>query len=95
MSESEIRVEGQPHWFVYIAESRYKKYYVGITTNPLQRIKKHNCGKGSLMAKQQGPFILRYVSNPYSNKSRARIREIQLKRWSRSKKEKLILGKWR
>jgi len=46
------------------------------------------------MAKQQGPFTLVYISTQFSNKSQARKREIQLKKWSREKKEKLINGEW-
>jgi putative endonuclease len=81
-------------WFVYIAEARTGRYYVGITTDPIERIAEHNMGTGSRMATQQGPFVLRYVSQPYSGKSEARLREVQLKGWSRAKKLKLILGEW-
>lgn len=79
-------------WFVYIAEARTGRYYVGITTDPVQRIAKHNLGKGSRMATQQGPFVLRFVSKPFANKSEARRRESQVKGWTREKKTKLILG---
>ena len=82
-------------WFVYIAEARTGRYYVGITTDPKKRIGKHNNGKGSRMAKQQGPFELRYVSGPFSTKSEARKREIQVKDWSQAKKKKLISGEWK
>ena len=46
------------------------------------------------MARQQGPFTLVYKSNSYISKSIAREREIQIKKWSREKKEKLINGEW-
>ena len=82
------------NWFVYIAEARTGAYYVGITTDPLERIAKHNRGDGSRMAMQQGPFKLRYVSKPFVNKSEARKREIQVKGWTKAKKEKLIEGEW-
>lgn len=82
-------------WCVYIAKSRFGHYYVGITTNPVRRIIKHNLGVGSLMAKQQGPFVLLYVSDAFATKSEARKREIQIKRWTREKKEKLIRGEWK
>lgn len=81
-------------WFVYIAEARTGAYYVGITTDPTERIAKHNRGDGSRMAIQQGPFILRYTSEPLKSKSEARLREAQIKGWSREKKEKLIKGEW-
>jgi predicted GIY-YIG superfamily endonuclease len=54
----------------------------------------HNIGKGSQLARQQGPFLLLYTSQPFPSKSEAREREIQIKGWSREKKEKLIKGLW-
>jgi len=47
------------------------------------------------MAKQQGPFDLIYVSKEFPDKSSARKREAQIKKWSREKKEKLINGEWK
>ena len=82
-------------WYVYIAKARTGYYYTGITNNPEQRIIKHNSGKGADMAIKQGPFELVYVSSKFSDKSSARKREIQLKRWARDKKEKLIKGEWK
>lgn len=67
------------YWFVYIAQAATSRYYVGITTNPQERIKKHNSGHGSQFARQQGPLTLVYVSNPLPSKSEARKREMQLK----------------
>ena len=82
-------------WYVYIAKSRFSHYYTGITTDPEKPLIKHNTGNGSLMAKQQGPFSLVYVSPTFSKKSEARKREAQIKRWTKEKKEKLILGEWK
>lgn len=81
-------------WFVYLAQARTGSYYTGISPDPEIRLVKHNSGKGSQMAKQQGPFVLRYVSPPFSTKSEARKREVQIKGWSRIKKQKLIDGDW-
>ena len=81
-------------WYVYLARARTDHYYTGITNNPDLRIDKHNSGKGSQMARQQGPFKLVYVSTPFPDKSSARKREIQVKGWNREKKEKLIRGEW-
>ena len=84
-------VEGpNKHWFVYIAQARTGRFYVGITTNPKERLLEHNSGKGSRLAIEQGPFKLNYVSQPFTNKSEARKREIQIKGWRREKKLKLI-----
>ncbi|MDP3875326.1 MAG: GIY-YIG nuclease family protein [bacterium] len=82
-------------WYVYIAESRFRHFYTGITNNPELRILKHNSGKGSQMAIQQGPFILAYISKEFPDKSSARKREAQIKKWTKSKKDKLINGEWK
>ena len=81
-------------WHVYIARARTGNYYVGISPDPQKRIVQHNNGKGSQMARQQGPFALVYVSSPFPNKSEVRKREAQIKKWSRAKKEKLIMGEF-
>jgi putative endonuclease len=81
-------------WFVYIAKTSTNKYYTGITTDPKRRVVQHNAGKGALMALEQGPFEIVYVSRPFANKSQARRREIQVKDWSQEKKLKLISGRW-
>ena len=82
-------------WYLYIAKARTGRYYVGITTEPERRITEHNSGKGCRMAVNQGPFVLVYVSEPLLNQSMARKREIQIKGWTRAKKEKLISGEIR
>ncbi|MES2014784.1 MAG: GIY-YIG nuclease family protein [Patescibacteria group bacterium] len=83
------------NWFVYVAVAKSGYYYVGISPNPHERIVRHNAGRGSQMAKQHGSFTLLYVSPPFVGKSEARVREIQIKGWSRNKKEKLIKGEWK
>ena len=82
-------------WYIYIAQARTGRYYVGITTNTQERIKAHNSGQGSKFAVNQGPFKLVYRSDPFESKSEARKREIQVKKWTREKKEKLIRGDWK
>ena len=81
-------------WYVYIAQARTGRYYVGITTNPQERITEHNRGEGSKFAINQGPFTLVYSSNSFADKSSARKREAQIKKWTQKKKEKLISGEW-
>lgn len=79
-------------WFVYICVSRHGYYYVGISPDPQNRLLAHNSGNGSKMAKDHSSFKLVYISQPYANQSIARKREIQVKKWKREKKEKLISG---
>ncbi len=82
-------------WYVYIAQAPTGRYYTGITENPLQRITEHNEGRGAKFSRDQGVLRLLYVSAPFETKSEARKREIQIKGWTREKKEKLILGEWK
>jgi putative endonuclease len=79
-------------WFLYIAQARTGIYYTGITTDPTRRIKDHNKGKGSRIARAQGPFILLYTSESLPNRSVATKLEIEVKRWNRKKKEALVQG---
>lgn len=43
-------------WFVYICEARTGTYYVGITTDPMRRLKIHNTGQASKLVREQGLF---------------------------------------
>ncbi|MCL4363743.1 GIY-YIG nuclease family protein [Patescibacteria group bacterium] len=76
-------------WFTYILLCSDKSYYVGITPDLQNRINLHNSGKGSRYLLSKLPVKLIY-SEKHPDKSEARKREIQLKGWSRIKKEKLI-----
>ena len=79
-------------WVLYIAESQSGKYYVGISTDVQHRLEVHNKGNGSVMGRIDGPFSLRYVSPPLGNQSVARKLEIQVKKWSKEKKTRLVNG---
>ena len=79
-------------WNVYIAKSKTNRYYTGMTTNTGERLKRHNSGEGSRFAVQYGSLEIVYESPKFSSKSEARRREIQIKGWSRAKKELLIFG---
>jgi predicted GIY-YIG superfamily endonuclease len=82
------------NWYVYIAKARTERFYTGISDSPENRIIEHNLRNGSKFAINQGPLRLVYVSSLFLNKSEARKREIQIKKWSRFKKLKLINGDW-
>ena len=81
-------------WFVYIAQVPTGRYYTGITTDPQRRIQEHNRDEGAKFAHDQGALKLLYVSSPFRDQSSARLREVQIKGWTREKKEKLIRGEW-
>jgi len=76
-------------WYVYILECRDKTLYAGVTNNLAERLDKHNKGKASKYTRGRTPVILKYQEE-HPDKTSALKREIQLKRWSRSKKLTLI-----
>ncbi len=90
----EICINYMKKWFVYIAEAKTGRLYVGITNDPKEKIKRHNSGRGAKFCIDQGPFKLVYISEAFDSKSDVRKREIQIKKWSHNKKEKLIQGAW-
>jgi len=77
--------------FVYVLHTRDNALYVGVTETVAQRLSTHNSGKGAKWIKRDRGAQLVY-SEPYLTLSSARKREVQLKKWSRAKKEALIVG---
>ena len=82
-------------WYVYIAQAPTGRYYTGITTDPQRRIGEHNRDEGAKFAHDQGALRPLYISPPFPNQASARFREVQIKGWTRMKKEKLIRGEWK
>ena len=78
-------------WYFYIVRCTDNSLYSGITNDLTQRVKKHNSGKGAKYTAIRNPVSLVY-SEKYDNISLARKREEQIKKWSKVKKEELILG---
>jgi len=78
-------------WSFYIAHCKDNSFYVGIATDVYKRIKEHNKGLGAIFTKRKRPIKLVYFEK-YPDQVSARKREIQVKNWSRIKKEKLISG---
>ena len=80
-------------WYVYIIECKDGSYYVGMTWSPDRRWEQHLDGFGSSYTAKHPPKKIVYVEE-YEDLEAAREREVQIKKWSRSKKEKLISGEW-
>ena len=80
-------------WFVYIIECLDDSYYVGLTWKPNLRIDQHLSGLGGKYTAKHGVRKLVYLEE-YDNLQEARLREKQIKGWTRKKKQKLILGTW-
>jgi len=80
-------------WYVYIIECKDKSYYTGLTWKTDLRWLQHLSGLGSKYTKKHKPKRIVYLEE-YDNLEQARIREKQIKGWTREKKEKLIKGEW-
>jgi predicted GIY-YIG superfamily endonuclease len=76
-------------WFIYILLCSDGSLYVGYTKDLEQRVATHNAGKGAAHTALRRPVKLVY-SEPFESEPAAVAREIQLKKWSRAKKEALI-----
>ena len=75
-------------WFVYIIECADSFYYTGITWDLTKRMEQHKSGLGSRFTAKHGFKELKYVED-FSDLLQARLREHQLKDFSRIKKEAL------
>ena len=65
------------------------KLYVGITENPQNRVNYHNNKRGARFTKYISDFKI-VLLEEYENLAQARAREVQIKKWSRKKKDFLI-----
>ena len=76
---------------MYILRCNDGIFYVGSTGNLHDRLQVHNTGRGPMFTRIRLPVELVY-SEPFTSFSDARLREIQIKKWSHEKKEALIAG---
>lgn len=76
-------------WYVYILELKNGLYYTGMTWNPPERFDQHLSGLGSKYTAKYGVYKLVYLEE-HEDLELARIREIQIKDFSRKKKKMLI-----
>ncbi len=85
---------GQWKWYVYILECKDGSYYTGLTWNLALRWEQHISGRGSHYTSEHPPKKIAYTEE-YDDLYQARLREKQIKGWTREKKEKLIHGEWK
>lgn len=76
-------------YFVYIIKNSVDQLYVGITEDPEIRTHTHNSKQGARFTKQTPDFKIVFLEK-YETLADARRREVQLKKWRREKKERLI-----
>jgi putative endonuclease len=75
--------------YVYIVECADGSLYTGWTVNVEQRVKVHNAGRGARYTRMHGPVKLVYAEEQ-PDRMAAQKRELEIKRWPRLKKLKLI-----
>ena len=76
--------------YVYIVECANGTLYTGWTVNVEQRVKVHNAGRGARYTRMHGPVKLVYFEE-LPDRVAAQKRELEIKRWPRDKKLKLII----
>jgi putative endonuclease len=75
--------------FVYIVRCSDETLYTGYARDPEARVAAHNAGKGAKYTARRLPVTLLY-SETCGSRSAALKREHELKRLTRTEKEKLI-----
>ena len=80
----------QDYW-VYIIRCADGSYYIGSTGDLEKRLRAHEEGRAATYTARRRPLKLAY-SEKHENMEAARRRELQIKRWTRKKKEALISG---
>ncbi len=75
--------------FVYILECADASLYTGWTTNLQRRVKAHNAGSGGRYTRTRRPVRLAYWEW-CQDRAQAQQREIQIKRYPRSRKLALV-----
>jgi putative endonuclease len=78
-------------FFFYILRCADGAYYVGSTAELTARVDTHNAGRGPRYTARRRPVTLVY-SERFDTMDQARRREIQVKKWSRAKKDALMPG---
>ena len=76
-------------WYCYLVRCRDHSLYAGITTDLNRREKAHNEGSGARYTRSRRPVRLVWWAR-FCTKSAALRREAEVKKWRKSRKEKLI-----
>ena len=86
-----MKKRGRKDWTVYILRCGDGSLYTGIAKDVQARVKQHSEGRGASYTRTRLPVKLIYRQEGLTH-STALIREAQIKRMSRSKKEEIIFN---
>jgi putative endonuclease len=84
-----MSVELAEEWFCYMLECRDHSLYVGIATDLVERVKRHNWGVGPEFTARRRPVKLIWYEK-HGSAETARSREKEIKGWGRAKKLALV-----
>ena len=76
-------------YYVYMIKNNLGELYIGISHAPQERLSDHNKSRGAKFTKKSTGFGIVFLEE-YATLDEAHKREIQIKKWRRDKKEKLI-----
>ena len=77
-------------WYCYLVRCRDHSLYAGITTDLRRRVAEHNEGVGAKYTRSRRPVRLVW-QEPFESRSAASKREAEVKKWRKSRKEKLVV----
>jgi putative endonuclease len=77
-------------WYVYIASNKKRILYVGITPDPIRRLREHIDGKYENAFTRRYNYDRMVYYESQLNEAAAKKREKQIKGWTRAKKLALI-----
>ena len=78
-------------WFCYMLRCSDGMLYVGVATDPAERVMRHNAGFGARFTAKRRPVELIWWQG-FPSQKEARGREAELKGWRREKKLRLLTG---
>lgn len=76
-------------YYLYMLRLSDNSLYCGITKDVDRRLREHKQGRGSKYVKGRLPLNLVYTEK-HENRRKAMQREMEIKKWSKKKKEKLV-----
>ncbi len=78
-------------WHLYLIRCNDGSLYTGITTDLQRRLTDHQNSRGARRLRGRGPLELVF-SQQVGDRSLAQQLEWQIKRWSKTEKERLVRG---